>query len=160
MGEKMFRKLFERNISKVESLEDLRDERARRIASGHNLDVKEILPRYLELTKEVLTNGGQIEINMDNPTTPINVHEEYKRKVACGAVISYELTTREAIQFPVAEKSAVLDVGQEAFLMSVKLKGNIHRTAPVLVYEQIGKYYEQIISMLNQHQGANLAKML
>jgi hypothetical protein len=156
----MLKKLFGKDIPRIESLDDLQDERARVIADKYGLDVREILPRYLELTKEVMANGGQIEIDVEDPNTPINVHDGYRRKIACGAVINYELATRDAVKFPVAEEPAVIGVGQEAFLMSVKVKGNIHRTAPVQVYEQIGQYYEQVIGLLNRHQGANLDRML
>ena len=152
--------MFKRNIPKIESLNDLQDERARRIASQNELDVREILPRYLELTKELITKNGQIEIDTDNPNTPLNVHEGYRRKLACGAVISYELTARVSIKFPVAEKHAVINVGPEAFLKSVRLKGNIHRSAPVQVYEQVGQYYEQLMDVLDRHQGANLDRLL
>ncbi|MFH1585360.1 MAG: hypothetical protein ABIB79_01165 [archaeon] len=44
----MLRKLFEKDAPKVESLNDLQDERARRIANEHSLDIREILPRYLD----------------------------------------------------------------------------------------------------------------
>jgi hypothetical protein len=75
----MFKILFGKDSLKIESLEDLQDERARGIAIQNSLDVREILPRYLELTKEVLASGGQIEIDMNNPTTPLNVPEGYRK---------------------------------------------------------------------------------
>jgi hypothetical protein len=156
----MFREIFRKEVSRVESIDDLQNDRARAIAYQYKLDIREILPRYLELTKEVMANGGQIEIDIDNSNTPLNVHEAYKRKLACGAVLSYELTQRDALQFPVVEQPRIINVGEEAFLATARIKGNFHRTAPVEVYEQIGKYYEQVIGLLNRHQGANLDRML
>jgi hypothetical protein len=44
--------------------------------------------------------------------------------------------------------------------MSVKLRGNIHRTAPVQTYEQLGQYYEEAIGLLNRYQEGNLGRML
>ncbi|MFH1586080.1 MAG: hypothetical protein ABIB79_04895 [archaeon] len=103
-----------------------------------------------------MANNGQIEVDMNNPTTSLNVHEAYRRKVACGAVLSYELVTRESLKFPVLEEPAIIGIGEEAFLMSVKVKGRVDRTAPVHTYEQIGNYYEKVIGVLDKHQSSSL----
>jgi len=152
--------MFRKNVPKVESLDDLKDARAKSIAHQHELDVREILPRYLELRRELMENGGEIEIDMDNLSTPLDIHSTYRRKLACGAVLSYELTQREALNFPVAEESAVIGIEQNAFLLSVQLKGRIYRIAPIEVYEQIGQYYEEAIDLWSKHQTASLNKVL
>jgi hypothetical protein len=156
----MFGKIFGKDAPKVESLEDLQDDRARAIAQRQDLDVREILPRYLELQKEVMANGGQIEIDVDDPNTPLNVHDTYIRKLSCGAVLSYELSQRSAVKFPVAERAGLVGVGEDAVLASLKVKGVIQRTAPVQVYEQIGQVYEQVMQTLSAHQQSNLDRML
>jgi len=157
----MFGKLLNMGSrNRISSIDDLVDSRARGIADRYKLDVKEILPLYLELAKEVSTNGGKIEIDTEDPQTPVNVHEGYKRKVASGAVISYELTKINSVQFPIAEKPVLLHVGEEAILAAIQLKGNLVRAASIEVYEQLGSYYEQVLTLLEKHQTYSTSRII
>ena len=156
----MLGRLLGIGVPKIKSLDDLQNERARAIAKQYGLDVREILPQYLELTKEVMANGGKLEIDLNNPNLPLNIHQRYRRAVACGAVLGYELTSRKSMKFPVAEEPAVIGIGEEAFLAAVKVKGNIHRTTYPETYQQLGEFYEKVMEILDKHQEANLEKVL
>ncbi len=156
----MFRGLFGKQVQKVNSLEDLQDERAVRIVRNRELDIIEILPRYLDLAKELEDNRGKLKIDMGDSNTPLNVHNRYIKNLACGAVISYEFTKRAALKFPVSEEAVVIGVDEEFILAALKINGDVYRTAPVQLYEQLGAYYEEVISLLEQHQERSVRKII
>ena len=106
---------------KITSLADFIDLRARALAAQHNLLLNEIFPMYRDLEAEVLANNGQIEIDPNIP------QDETIKKLVCGAVISYELASRESLRFEDDSKIAV-----------------IKRSAQPRVYDSLGRYYEGI----------------
>jgi len=156
----MFKNLFQEEVQRIKSSKDLQDGRARRIAEEYGLDMRKILPSYLELTKEAAANDGKVNIDLGNPITSVDICKKYIKKAACVAVVGYELTVRESVQFPVTRKLEEIGVGREAFLTSIKLQGNICRVAPVQVYEELGLNYEKAIEILEGYPQGSLDKIL
>jgi len=148
--------MLEENVPQIVTLDDLQDYRARAIAHRHELGVMEILPGYLELAGEVRANGGYTKVSIGGPNAPLDIPAGLIRKLACGAILSYEITKRPAIQFPIAKRLVV--VGQEVLLL--ELSGSFNRTDPVDVYARKGQCYEQLISVLCEHQREHIDRLL
>lgn len=139
-------KLF-KDPDKINSLDDLKDERARELAKEHGLNIKEILPQYSELIKEIMVNNGKIGIPNDSRNSS-DVYDKYKKKLACGAVISYELTKRNIVKFPYTKKGDEIKVCEEDFKATKNIIGSLQRTEPIETYENIGEYYECMIRVM------------
>ncbi len=139
-------------MNPIRSIDDLHDTRARRIAKKYGIDAREILPGYLELMGELIASGGQIAIDTANPETPLNVHATYMRKLACGVVLSYELSRRDEIQLPVSETPAVISASGNTFLAGLSLKGLVTRATSAEAYDALGQQYERLIELLDNYQ--------
>ena len=118
---------FKKNqgIHKITSIDDFSDARARSIAVNHNLNAEEIFPIYRNLEAEVQANRGTFSINPDIP------QGEMIKKLICGAVISYELSTVKGLK--------IMDNGKIATLQ---------RSVPAEVYSSLGRYYEGVAKQL------------
>ncbi len=121
----MFRFWRNRNKQNIKSVSDFLDSRARTLATAHNLSPEEIFPLYRDLEAELLANNGQIEI--DPNVSP----DKTIKKIVCGAVINYELSSREILKLEDDGKTAV-----------------IKRAVQPNVYESLGRYYEGIAKRL------------
>lgn len=139
-----------KDIPKIEHFLDFKDGRALDIARKYELDIREILPIYLRLVKEITKGGGQIEIDPRD--------DNIVKRLACGTVISYELTKREAFKLPIIEITEILNDNIDKFskeygeeiIITKHINGIIKRYSPISIYETYGKYYEKIICLLDR----------
>jgi len=110
---------------RIESISDFADPRAKAIATAHDLSPSEIFPAYRDLEAQIQAGNGEIEVDLMVP------QNETARKLACGAIVCYELASREAVQFS--------DDGRIA---------TIRRSVPAKVYASLGRYYEGLANNL------------
>ena len=111
----------------IKSKDDFLNPKAKLIVETYDLQIEEIFPNYRDLEAEVQANGGNI--NIDSGAS----QENMIKKLNCGAVISYELSTVKGIQ--------IMDDGKVAILQ---------RSAPTETYLAIGKYYERVANQLSK----------
>ncbi|MDD5192296.1 MAG: hypothetical protein PHH54_01015 [Candidatus Nanoarchaeia archaeon] len=109
----------------ISSIDDLSDARAREIATANKLLPKEIFTSYMDLQAEVISNNGKFSIDTDKPL------DSLIKKLFCGAVISYEMTSRKEMGFEDDGRMAV-----------------IKRDKSPEIYASLGRYYEGIAKRL------------
>jgi hypothetical protein len=83
----------------VKHVEDFLDSRAREVIRRYGLIIDEI-PGELDVLERELHTDGKIELRLDDPATPLNIHSIYIRRAACALTVAYEFTRNTEIYFP------------------------------------------------------------
>lgn len=117
----------------VRSLDDLKDERSRNIFRTYGLDMGDIAPFYRQMLERP---------EIDVPSGVIDSQSPLIKKLACVAIVSYELVHRKVVSFPAGRKSYL------GGLFSREIVGTTVRTASAPVYEAQGKFCSGILHML------------
>jgi hypothetical protein len=136
-------------IKKLENIGDLEDERARALAKRFQVGASEIWPTYVNFLNRAKDNKGDIFIDTNDPNILLNVHQTHQKELACGAIISYEFTKADAIEFP----------GHTHVFLRVPVQ-HIPTETHEEFYGGIAKKYEEIIALLERHRIHFLEKML
>jgi len=84
----------------ITTLDDLTDSRAQRIAKQYQLNPTEIFPLCTELNFSVTESEGKLLIR---DVTEDDV-AKYEKMLASAAVLGYELSQQQSVQFPAPEK--------------------------------------------------------
>ncbi len=135
----MFDFLKRKGPDYISSIDGLVDVDARRLAQQHALSVSEIYPLCTRLNTEVSAGGKQIHIHHGVDAAVV---DRYIRMAAAAAVVSYELSSRESVQFPKPARAEVADVPRALLKKLGNVQWRATRMGAPTNYHLMGNLYE------------------
>lgn len=91
----------------IRSIDDLTDERSKELARSFGISITEVRKVYAEYLKE-MTENLVTELNSDGPESAGLVRPCYARKLACAAILCYELSKQDKLPFVEGEQVRVI----------------------------------------------------
>ena len=119
------------------------DIRAKGLVSCYGLARNEVLYDFLEITRELKSRDMIIHLGLDDPSTPLNIFQDYVKKAASAAAVNYELSTQESIVLPYRNG----------------MPYRLSRTLSQEIFEIRGKGFERLIEKLKERQARFLEEI-
>jgi hypothetical protein len=133
------------NTRSINSTDDLNHPRAREIAQRLGIRANEILPLYLQLEEEVIRCGGELNLDLEDPDLR-DIEKSPVRKIACGAIICYELSLEDVLKFPTAN---AMCIAENLMIIIARMKGVITPAIDSSGYINIAEAYMTLIGSIS-----------
>jgi len=131
----------------ISSIDQLLDHRAKHIATQEGLHVDAIYPLCKKITVEIDEHENHLTIPLSD-TDKDEVLSQYRLQLAAAAVLSYELTKRLSISFPIPSSDQVKQVPIE-ILFDLKNKSwRTIRLGHPNYYDMMGRIYDDNLKNL------------
>jgi hypothetical protein len=126
---------------------NLEDSRAKCIAESEELHFGRMFPKYLQVTFDLMI---KYQGNIENY---VNFQKDFldgKESLACGAVVNYELTKKQNIQFYIDESIIKNRMEQKYFESAKNARGKWGRgkNEPIENYERAAEEYLRGLNLI------------